>query len=67
MSTHLLTFSDDKKTVIRILGEVTEATSKKEVYEILEKMRQKSEINLPILKDAIYEAILSMELPWDNS
>ena len=62
----ILKFSDDKKTVISILGETVEIASQKETYDALEKMRQSGQIDLPQLKDAMHEANVNAELPWDN-
>ena len=62
----LLTFSDDKKTVTSIFGELIKAASQRETYNALEKMRQEGQIDLPQLKDAMYEAMTNDKLPWDN-
>ena len=61
----LLTFSSDGKSVVSAFGESITAFSKKEVFDALEKMRQKNDIVLPQLKDAMHEAIVAENLPWD--
>jgi len=64
MNVHLK-FSSDGKSVVSAFGEEITAYSKKEVFDALERMRQKNDILLPQLKEAMYEAIIAENLPWD--